>query len=231
MDANVDARNEPRKLTSRNSATLSVLKKSMDWSPDERRILAGLKTPAHIQHFLDELEYDPKGGAASPRAVMKSGRAQCYSGALFAAAALRELGHPPRLMYIDAASDDGHCLALYEIDGLWGAVAKSNFTTLRSREAIYPYIALGLSYFDGFFNIYGKRSMRAFTVPVEIERFESRGWRFSGGQLLYVDRAIDDAPRAWKLPRKRIPGVSNVSRQLLAAGLAGANPAGLWRRS
>ena len=42
-------------------------------------------------------------------------------------------------MYMDAASDDGHCLALYEVGGLWGAVAKSNFTTIRSREAIYPY--------------------------------------------------------------------------------------------
>jgi hypothetical protein len=190
-----------------------------------------LKTPAHIQQFLDELDYEEKGGAASPRVVMKRGRAQCFSGALFAAAALRELGHPPRLMYMDAASDDGHCLALYEVDGLWGAVAKSNFTTIRSREAIYPYLALGLSYFDGFFNIYGKRSMRAFTVPVELERFESRGWRFSGGELMYIDRAIDDAPRAWKLSRKRIPDISKVSEPLRAAGLAGANPAGLWRRS
>src|SRR6059058_4978461 len=92
----------------RTSATLAILKKSIDWSADERRILARLKTPAHIQQFLDELEYDEKGGAASPRRVMKSGRAQCFSGALFAAAALRELGHPPRLMYMDAASDDGH---------------------------------------------------------------------------------------------------------------------------
>jgi len=207
------------------------LKKSIDWSANERRILASLKTPAHIQQFLDELDYEEKGGAASPRAVLKSGRAQCFSGALFAAAALRELGHPPRLMYMDAASDDGHCLALYEVGGLWGAVAKSNFTTLRSREAIYPYIALGLSYFDGFFNVYAKRTMRAFTVPVELERFESRGWRFSGGQLMYIDRAIDDAPRAWKLSRKRIPDVSKVSEPLRAAGLAGANPAGLWRRS
>ena len=103
----------------------------MDWSANERRILAGLKTPAHIQQFLDEMEYDERSGAASPRAVMKSGRAQC----------------------------------------------------------------------------------------------------FSGGNLMYIDRAIDDAPRAWKLPRKRIPDVSNVSESLRTAGLAGANPAGLWRRS
>src|SRR3979411_2219453 len=122
----------------------------MRWTSRERRILAGLRTPAHIQQFLDALDYDEKGGGDSPRVVMRMGKAQCFSGALFACAALRELGHPPRLMYIHAASDDGHCLALYESGGLWGAIAKSNFTTLRSRELIYPYIALSLSSFEGF---------------------------------------------------------------------------------
>jgi len=202
----------------------------MDWSADERRILAGLKTPAHIQQFLDELDYDERGGAASPRAVMKNGRAQCFSGALFAAAALRELGHPPRLMYMDAASDDGNCLALYEIGGLWGAVAKSNFTTIRSREAIYPYIALGLSYFDGFFNSWGKRTMRSFTEPVDLEQFEPRGWRFAEDKLRYIDRAIDNAPLAWRLDRGVAGRLGKASQTLVRAGLLGANPKGLWGR-
>ncbi len=202
-----------------------------DWNVKERRILAGLRTPAHIQAFIDELDYEEQGGAASPRAVMECGRAQCYSGVLFACAALRELGHPAQLMYMDAASDDGHCLALYQVDGLWGSIAKSNFTTLRSREPVYPYLALGLSYFDGFFNLFGKRTMRSFTVPVDLEQFESRGWRFSGGDLPYIDRAIDTAPKAWKLPRKVIGQLSQVSPLLKSAGLLGSNPAGLWRPS
>ena len=203
----------------------------MGWTARERRILAGLRTPAHIQHYLDELDYDEAGGGDSPRVVMRNEKAQCFSGVLFACAALRELGFPPRLMYIDAASDDGHCLAIYESGGLWGAIGKSNFTTLRSREAIYPYIALGLSYFEGFFNVYGKRTMRSFTVPVELERFESRGWRFSEKELLYIDRAIDVAAKAWVLPRKIIRNVSNVSEQLRQAGLLGSKAAGLWRRN
>ncbi|MEA2165576.1 MAG: hypothetical protein QOK37_3703 [Thermoanaerobaculia bacterium] len=203
----------------------------MGWTANERRILAGLRTPAQIQQYLDELEYDEAGGADSPRIVMQRGKAQCYSGVLFACAALRELGHPPRLMFMDAASDDGHCAALYEIDGLWGSIAKSNFTTLRSREPIYPYIALGLSYFEGFFNVYGKRTMRAFTVPVELEPFESRGWRFSEKELTYVDQAIDDAPNAWVLPRRSIKDLSKVSEPLRTAGLLGSKAAGLWRRN
>ena len=203
----------------------------MRWTASERRILAGLRTPAHIQRFLDELPYEEKGGAVSPRVVMRRGRAQCYSGVLFACAALRELGHAPQLMWIDAASDDGHCLALYQRGDMWGSIAKSNFTTLRSREPIYPYRALGLSYFEGFFNQYGKRTMRSFTVPVALEEFERRGWRFSEGSLPYIDRAIDTARREWKLPRGMAGRLTAVSDQLRRAGLLGARPEGLWRRT
>src|SRR5258707_1338172 len=159
---------------------------------------------------------------------MRTGKAQCFSGAMFAAAALRELGHPPRLLYFDAVSDDGHCLAIYERGGLWGAIAKSNFTTLRSRELIYPYLALGLSYFDGFFNVYGKRTMRSFTNPVELEPFEPRGWRFTERGLLYMHRAIDRAPRSGALPRRSIKHFSKVGKLLRDAGLLGSKAEGLW---
>ncbi|HUP59332.1 MAG TPA: hypothetical protein VNA69_02805 [Thermoanaerobaculia bacterium] len=189
-----------------------------------------MRTPAHIQRFLDELEYDEAGGADSPRVVMRTGKAQCLSGVLFAAAALRELGYAPRLMYIDAVSDDGHCLAVYERGGLWGAVAKSNFTTLRSREPIYPYHSLGLSYFEGYYNQYGKRTMRSFTLPVDLERFEPRGWRFSERELLYIDRAIDRTPKAWTLPRGGARTLGKVSELLVKAGLLGAKAEGLWQR-
>jgi hypothetical protein len=202
----------------------------MGWTAREKRILAGLRTPAHIQGFLDELQYDENAGFASPRVVLRTGKAQCVSGVLFACAALRELGYPPRLIYMDAVSDDGHAVAIYENGGLWGSVAKSNFTTLRSRDPVYPFLALGLSYFDGFYNQYGKRTMRSFTEPVELEPFESRGWRFSEQQLMYIDRAIDRAPKAWVLPRHRVRHLSAVSDSLKNAGLLGARPEGLWRR-
>jgi len=202
----------------------------MDWNADERRVLRRLRTPAHIQQFLDELGYDEQGGAASPRAVLRRGKANCFSGVLFACAALRELGHPPRLTWIDAASDDGHCLALYQRNDFWGSLAKSNYTSLRSREPVHSYHSLVLSYFDGYYNQYGKRTMRSFTEPIELEPFEPRGWRFRGGDLPYIDRAIDDAPIAWRLPRASIPLLSKVSEQVLKAGLLGSNPAGLWKR-
>jgi hypothetical protein len=96
----------------------------MEWTAQERRVLRSLKTPAHIQQFLDELPYDERGGAVSPRGVMRNGKAQCYSGVLFACAALRELGHRPRMMWMDAVEDDGHAIALYQRGELWVSVAK-----------------------------------------------------------------------------------------------------------
>ena len=86
-----------------------------------------------------------------------------------------------------------------------------------------------MSYFDGFFNLYGRRTMRSFTVPVELEPFERRGWRFADDDLPYVDEAIDTAPNAWVLLRKRIKEINPVSEALREAGLLGANPEGLWR--
>ena len=73
--------------------------------------------------------------------------------------------------------------------------------------------------------------MRAFTVPIDLEQFELRGWRTSEGKLLFVDRAIDTAERAWKLPRRSAKQLSDVSEPLRTAGLLGSNPDGLWRPS
>ena len=64
-------------------------------------------------------------------------RAHCYDGALFAAAALRRLGHPPLLVDLQAVRDDDHVLAVFRVRGHWGAVAKSNFAGLRFREPVF----------------------------------------------------------------------------------------------
>ena len=45
-------------------------------------------------------------------------------------------------------------LAVFKEDGHWGAVAKSNFTSLRYREPVYRSLReLIMSYFDFYFNI------------------------------------------------------------------------------
>jgi hypothetical protein len=57
--------------------------------------------------------------------------------ALFAAAALRAQGHPPLIVDLEAVRDDDHVIAVYRRGGRWGALARSNFSGLRSREPVY----------------------------------------------------------------------------------------------
>lgn len=103
-----------------------------------------------------------------------------------------------------------------------GSVAKSNFTT-RARDPIYPYLALGLSYFDGYFNPYGKHTMRSFTVPVELEPFEERGWRFSEKPLHYIDRSRREGLGTAASKSRRAEQGEPAPSQ---AGLLGSKPEG-----
>src|SRR5207244_139078 len=119
----------------------------------ERGIFRRLSTPEKIQRFLDhELAYNKEHGGPtcrSPRRVLRDMTAQCMEGALFGAAALRMLGHPPLLLDLEAVRDDDHVLAIFRLRGHWGAVAKSNYSGLRYREPVYPTLREPvLSYFD-----------------------------------------------------------------------------------
>jgi len=127
---------------------------TFNWTAEERSFLEQLKTPDQIQTFLDEIEYNPKEECRSPRWVMKKKSAHCSEGALFAAAALDFNGYKPLVLDLRAVNDDDHVLAVFQEEQLWGAIAKSNFTTLRFREPIYSSLReLAMSYFEFYFNL------------------------------------------------------------------------------
>src|SRR6266550_7613126 len=92
----------------------------------EARLLRSLSTPWKIQNFLNSLPYntEPDGDTCrSPRRVMRDRTAHCFEAALFAAAALRVNGFPPLILDLESVRDDDHVIAVYRIDGLWGAMA------------------------------------------------------------------------------------------------------------
>jgi len=64
----------------------------------ERRVWAGLTTPMKIQAFLDRLPYSVETGYRCPLRVLREHMAHCFDGALFAAAILRRLKHPPLML-------------------------------------------------------------------------------------------------------------------------------------
>jgi hypothetical protein len=143
----------------------------------ERAALRNLTGPAKIQRFLDEeigYNQEPQGATCySPRTVLRKGVAHCMEGAVLAALALRRLGHAPLILDLEAVRDSDHVLAVYRVNGYWGALAKSDYAGLRSREPVYATIReLVMSYFEHYYNPAGEKTLRAYSRPVNLARFD-----------------------------------------------------------
>ena len=141
------------------------------FTPAERTALDALHSPFAIQAFLDATPYSPEDRDRCPLNVIRDRVAHCLDGALFAAMALRRLGYPPLLIDLlpEPDIDDDHVLAIFKVNGCWGAVAKSNFVGLRYREPVYRTLReLVMSYFEPFYNVEGVRTLRGYTLPVNL---------------------------------------------------------------
>jgi len=136
-----------------------------------------MKDPYGIQRFLDDAPYHLTDTAWSPRRVLAEQTAHCLEGAIFAAAALRANGYPPLLLDFEAEHDTDHVIAIFRQNGCWGAVAKSNYTGCRWREPVHRTLReLALTYFNGYFNLRRERTLRRFSVPVNLKRFDRQHW-------------------------------------------------------
>jgi len=194
------------------------------FTPGELRALRALRTPHGIQRALDAMPYHHASTAWSPRRVLRERRAHCLEGAVFAAAALRVLGYPPLLLDLEAVQDTDHVLAVYRERGHWGAIAKSNFTGLRYREPVHRSVReLVMSYFEGYINLRGDRTLRAYSHPVNLARFDRRrpGWMTTDGDLWWIAEHLVGVRHRRLLRPAMIRRLHRVDRRSLNAGLVG----------
>lgn len=201
----------------------------MSWNRKEEKILARLHTPAAIQEFIDTTEYSADPIYRCPRSVLRDRRAHCMDGAVFAAAALDRLGRPPTLLDLAAVRDDDHVIAVFREGRLFGAIAKSNFSTLRFREPVYRSLReLAMSYFEFYFNVECEKSLRSYSRLLDLASFGSLPWRTE-------DSAIE--PIAERLYEIRhypllLPGIAErlnkADARSYAAATVGVNPLGLY---
>jgi hypothetical protein len=194
------------------------------FTPRELRTLRGLGDPAGIQRALDAMPYHLAGTAWSPRRVLRERTAHCLEGAIFAAAALRVLGFPPLLLDLEAVQDTDHVIAVFRLRGHWGAIAKSNFSGLRYREPVHRSLReLVMSYFDGYINLRGERTLRAFSRPVNLARFDRTrpGWAVADGDLWWIPEHLLEIRHTRLLSPAMIRALSRVDRRALTAGLVG----------
>jgi len=171
------------------------------------------------------MPYHTADTAWSPRRVLRAHTAHCLEGAVFAAAALRALGFPPLLLDLEAVQDTDHVIAVYRVRGHWGAIAKSNFSGLRYREPVYRTLReLALSYFDDYINLRGDRTLRAYSRPVNLARFDRRGWMTSARDLWFIAEHLLEIPHTPLLAPAQIRNLTRVDRRALQAGLVGHRP-------
>jgi hypothetical protein len=157
------------------------------FTPAEARKLRSLRDPYGIQRFLDRQSYHLADTAWSPRRVLEENTSHCFEGAIFAAAALRANGYPPLIVDLEAEHDTDHVLAVYKQDGHWGAVAQSNYTGCRYREPVYRSLReLAMSYFEDYFNQRRERTLRSFSRPVHLARFDHLDWMTTDRPIWFI---------------------------------------------
>lgn len=200
-------------------------------SEEERGIIDSLATPAKIQGFLDELDYSTDDFYRCPLRVLKERTAHCFDGAMFAAAALRRIGQPPLILDLFSnGRDDEHLLALFKVDGHWGAVAKSNFVGLRFREPVYLNLReLAMSYFEQYYNIEREKTLRGYTGPLNLKSFDRLDWLTKDEPLELIAQRTETIRRVNLIPAVMADRLSPVDERSYQAGLAGADPKGLFR--
>jgi hypothetical protein len=196
--------------------------KSFGFTSSELRQLRALKTPAGIQRFLDELPYNLSFTARSPQKVLHDRAASCLEGGIFAAAALRALGFPPLIFDLEAEQDTDHVVAIFKVRGHWGAVAKSNFTGCRYREPVYRSLReLAMSYFNIYFNLRGERTLRRYSRPVNLARFDHLNWMTTDKPIWFIAEHLCQIPHIHLLTRAMEKRLTRVDQRTVRGEMVG----------
>jgi hypothetical protein len=144
-----------------------------------RRVFRGLDSPFAVQAYLDSMPYIGEERDRSPLNVMLDGQCHCLDGGFLAALALWRIGFKPLILDIVPypGEDDDHVLALYRMDGRWGAVAKSNYINLRFREPVYKSLReLVMTYFEHYCSVQQTKTLRGYTRPLDLSRYPDSTW-------------------------------------------------------
>ena len=155
-----------------------------------RKLYTSLKTPFAIQEYLDSLTYVAEERDRSPLNVMLDGQAHCLDGGFLAALALWRIGFKPLVIDImpNTGVDDDHVLALYQIEGRWGALAKTNYINLGFREPVYKNLReLVMTYFEHYVSIHQQKVLTGYTRPIDASRYTHLRWAWdeAGANTLY----------------------------------------------
>lgn len=185
-----------------------------------------------VQDYLDSLFYDGADINRTAVEVVEQQRAHCLDGGIFAALALRNLGYRPLIIDLVPApnTDDDHVLAIFKRHGGWGAVAKSNYVGIRYREPVYRnFRELVMTYFEPYYSINGKRTLRGYTRPLDLSRYDHLCWWESHAGLEVVIKRLYSLKCFPLLDPNIIPELTKIDKKSYDAGMLGINLDGVYK--
>jgi len=189
----------------------------------ELQLLRSLKTPRNIQDFINKIpiNFEEHGDTCfSPRTVLKYNKAHCMEGAMLAAVALRLNGYKSLVVDLTTIKGDfDHVVAVFKQNNYWGAISKTNHAVLRYREPIYKTIReLVMSYFHEYFLNNGKKTLRSYSKPVDLSRFDKKEWMTSEDNLFYIPEYLDKVKHYKIITKAQIKNLRKADKIEIKAG-------------
>jgi hypothetical protein len=180
-------------------------------------------SPQEIQDFLNKLpfNFEKKGETyMSVQSALKSNTAHCFEGALIASFYLQQFGHKPLILDLKTTEDKDvdHVVALFQIDGCWGAISKTNHAVLRYREPIYKTVReLAMSYFHEYFLPNGEKTLRSYSKPFDLLKTKI-DWVNSEENLFNLMHELDKSSHINLLSTKQIKNLRRADKIEIKAG-------------
>lgn len=210
--------------------------KTYGLSPKNFKILKRLNSPKKIQDFLDTLPLNWEHGHETYMSVertMNAGKAHCLEAALLASLALWIQGEPPFILDLKSNNGDDHIVALYKIGKSkstqavgtqrWGAISKTNHTTLRFRDPVYENVReLAVSYFHEYIHLKtGEKILESYSEPFDLRKLNKKqikDWVSGVEDLFWLADAIDNSPHHQIYPSSHKKYLRKADRMELQAG-------------
>ncbi len=134
--------------------------------------------------------------------------------AMFAATALAYHGQQPLLMDLESSDDDyDHVIALFKQNERWGAISKTNYPVLRWRDPVYESPReLAMSYFHEYFLDSGKKTLKRYSAPFDLSKFDPATWVTAAGDVDWLADDLTDSPHFPIAPAKNMRALRKASK-------------------
>lgn len=195
----------------------------MEFTEKELKLLKDLNTPRKIQDFLDKLEINfdyRKDTCMSPINVLRKRKCHCIEGAFFAALCLKLNGFKPLVVDLETTKEDfDHVIAVFKENGKWGSISKTNHAVLRYREPVYNNIReLVMSFFHEYFTDKGIKTLRSYSKPINLSKFDKKKWATEEKDLWYIAEHLAKAKHTKIMNRKQIKNLRKADKIEILAG-------------